>query len=66
MEEQRSKELVKCVRDMKRHMAGKAFRGAWASELTEPNVRSVRDPAQTMQSHFAELAGVNLRLPTEN
>jgi len=53
--------LVKGVREMKRHMAGKAVRGVNATERVEPDVRAIRESAQISQSQFATLIGVNLR-----
>lgn len=53
--------LVKGVREMKRHMAGKSVRGARITELSEPDVRAIREAAQISQSQFARLIGVNLR-----
>lgn len=53
--------LVKGVREMKRHMAGKSVRGARITELADPDVRAIREAAQISQSQFAKLIGVNLR-----
>jgi len=61
MDKQHFDQLVKGVREMKRHMAGKAVRGARASQLEEPDVRAIREAAKVSQSQFAELIGVNLR-----
>lgn len=46
---------------MKRHMAGKRVRGAKTTELSEPDVRNIREAAKISQSQFAKLIGVNLR-----
>ncbi len=54
-------QLVKGVREMKRHMAGKTVRGARVTELTQPDVRAIREAAKISQSQFAKLIGVNLR-----
>ena len=54
-------QLVKAVRQMNRHMAGKVVRGAKTTELVEPNVRAIREAANISQSQFAKLIGVNLR-----
>ena len=43
--------LVKGVREMKRHVAGKPVRGTRVTELAEPD----------SQAQFAKLIGVNLR-----
>jgi putative transcriptional regulator len=53
--------LVKGVREMKRHMAGKPVRGARATALAEPDVRAIREAAKISQAQFARLIGVNLR-----
>ena len=53
--------LVKGVREMKRHMAGKSVRGSRTTELPSPDVRTIREAAQVSQSQFAKLIGVNLR-----
>ena len=54
-------QLVKGVREMKRHMAGKNVRGVRTTELPAPDVRTIREAAQISQSQFAKLLGVNLR-----
>jgi len=46
---------------MKRHMAGKRVRGAKTTELSAPDVRTIREAAKISQSQFAKLIGVNLR-----
>jgi putative transcriptional regulator len=61
MDKQHFDQLVKGVREMKRHMAGKAVRGARATQMDEPDVRAIREAAKISQSQFAELIGVNLR-----
>jgi putative transcriptional regulator len=61
MDKQHFDQLVKAVRQMKRHMAGKAVRGARMTELIEPDVRAIREAARISQSQFARLIGVNLR-----
>ena len=54
---------------MKRHMAGKAVRGAVVTNVGAPDdalnaeVKTIRETALTSQSQFAELIGVNLRTP---
>ena len=42
-------------------MAGKKVPGLVVTELTEPDVRAIREAAQISQSQFAKLIGVNLR-----
>jgi putative transcriptional regulator len=61
MDKQHFDQLIKGVREMKRHLAGKPVRGAKVTELLEPDVRSIREAAQITQSQFARLIGVNLR-----
>ena len=39
-------QLVKAVRQMNRHMAGKVVRGARTTELAEPDVRAIREAAK--------------------
>lgn len=59
--DKRFDQLVKGVREMKRHMAGKSVRGARTTELPAPDVRTIREAAKISQSQFAKLIGVNLR-----
>ena len=61
MDKQHFDQLVKGVREMKRHMAGKSVRGTRITELSDPDVRAIREAAQISQSQFAKLIGVNLR-----
>jgi putative transcriptional regulator len=61
MDKQHFDRLVKGVREMKRHMAGKSVRGARTTKLSEPDVRAIREAAKISQSQFARLIGVNLR-----
>ena len=61
MDKQHFAQLVKGVREMKRHMAGKTVRGARITELAEPDVRAIREAARISQSQFARLIGVNIR-----
>ena len=61
MDKQHFDQLVKGVREMKRHIAGKSVRGAKTSELPAPDVRTIREAANIGQSQFAKLIGVNLR-----
>lgn len=53
-------QLIKGVREMKRHIAGKSVRGV-RTELAEPDVRAVREATKISQAQFARLIGVNLR-----
>jgi putative transcriptional regulator len=61
MDKQHFEQLVKGVREMKRHMAGKSVRGARSTQLDEPDIRAIREAANISQSQFARLIGVNLR-----
>jgi len=61
MDKQHFDQLVKGVREMKRHMAGKRVRGVRTTGLSTPDVRTIREAAQISQSQFAKLIGVNLR-----
>lgn len=61
MDKQHFDQLVKGVREMKRHIAGKRVRGVAVTILDTPSVRSIREAAQISQSQFAKLIGVNLR-----
>jgi len=61
MDKQHFDQLVKGVREMKRHMEGKRVRGAKTTELFAPDVRAIREAARISQSQFAKLIGVNLR-----
>lgn len=54
-------QLVAGVKEMKRHIAGKAVRGSRVSEAAEPDVRAIREAASISQAQFAKLIGVNLR-----
>ena len=61
MDKQHFRQLIKGVREMKRHAAGKKVRGALTTGLVAPDVRMIREAAQVSQSQFAKLIGVNLR-----
>ena len=61
MDKQHFDQLVKGVREMKRHMAGKRVRGSKTTNLSAPDVRTIREAAKISQSQFAKLIGVNLR-----
>ena len=61
MDKQHFDQLVKGVREMKRHMAGKSVRGVRTIELPAPDVRTIREAAKISQSQFAKLIGVNPR-----
>lgn len=61
MDKEHFDQLIKGVREMKRHMAGKTVRGIRITELPEPDVSAIREAAKLSQSQFARLIGVNLR-----
>ncbi len=61
MDKQHFDRLVKGVREMKRHMVGKSVRGARTTQLSEPDVRAIREAARISQPQFAKLIGVNVR-----
>lgn len=61
MDKQHFDRLIKGVKEIKRHMSGKPVRGARMTDLTEPDVRAIREAAQISQSQFAKLMGVNVR-----
>ena len=55
MDKQHFDQLVKGVREMKRHMAGKTVRGVRTTEIPAPDVRAIREAAQISQSPFAKI-----------
>ena len=65
MDKRHFDQLVKGVREMKRHIegvrAGKSVRSVRTTELPVPDVRTIRAAAKISQSQFAKLIGVNLR-----
>ncbi|MBI2798791.1 MAG: helix-turn-helix domain-containing protein [Gammaproteobacteria bacterium] len=61
MDKRHFEQLIKGVREMKRHRAGNVVHGARTTELIEPDIRAVREAAKISQSQFAKLIGVNLR-----
>jgi putative transcriptional regulator len=61
MDKRHFNQLVKGIREMKQHMAGKPVRGARTTSVDEPDVRAIRKAADISQSQFARLIGVNLR-----
>ncbi|MBK6974462.1 MAG: helix-turn-helix domain-containing protein [Sterolibacteriaceae bacterium] len=61
MDKEHFEQLIKGVREMKRHMAGKPVQGARITELAEPDVRAIRESAKISQSQFARLIGVSVR-----
>lgn len=61
MDKQHFEQLIKGVREMKHHIAGKVVRGARSTDLTEPDIRAIREAAKISQTQFAKLIGVNVR-----
>ena len=61
MDKQHFEQLIKGVREMKRHVAGKAIRGVRVTEIAEPDIRGIREAAKISQTQFAKLIGVNVR-----
>jgi putative transcriptional regulator len=61
MDKQHFDQLVRGVRETKRHMAGKSVAGVRVTRLSEPDVRAIREAAKISQAQFAKLIGVNLR-----
>ena len=61
MDKQHFEHLIKGVREMKYHIAGKVIRGARSTELIEPDIRAIREAAKISQTQFAKLIGVNVR-----
>ncbi len=61
MDKQHFNQLVRGVRQLKRHMAGKTVAAVRTHRLDEPDVRSIREAAKISQAQFAKLIGVNLR-----
>lgn len=53
--------LVKGVKEMRRHMAGKRVRGARTTRVVVADVQAIRKSAHLSQARFAKLIGVNLR-----
>lgn len=61
MDKQHFDQLVKGVREMRRHIAGKTVKGARMTQLAEPDIRAIREAARISQSQFAKLISVNVR-----
>src|SRR6185436_15077728 len=53
--------LVKSIKEMKRHMAGKRVRGVRTTRVVVADVQAIRKSANVSQAQFAKLIGVNLR-----
>jgi putative transcriptional regulator len=61
MDKANFEQLVKGIKDMKRHIAGKRVRGARIQRVESTDVQAIRKAANLSQSRFAKLIGVNLR-----
>ena len=61
MNEKQFAELQSAVRMMGKHMRGQKVEGMRETELSEPDVKSIREGAKVSQSEFAQLIGINLR-----
>ena len=61
MDKEHFDQLIKGVREMKRHLGGKRVAGVRMTETAEPDVGAIREAARLSQSQFARLIGVNLR-----
>jgi hypothetical protein len=70
MDKRHFDQLVKGVREMKRHMAGRSVRGARTMELAEPDIRAIREAAKIspvsvcqadwrQRAHVAELGAAS-------
>jgi putative transcriptional regulator len=53
--------LLKSVKEMRRHMAGKRVRGVRTTRVVVADVQAIRKSANISQAQFAKLIGVNLR-----
>ena len=53
--------LVKSIKEMRRHMAGKRVRGVRITRVVVADVQAIRKSANVSQARFAKLIGVNLR-----
>jgi putative transcriptional regulator len=53
--------LVKGVKEMRRHMAGKRVPGVRVTRVVVADVQAIRKSANISQAKFAKLIGVNLR-----
>jgi putative transcriptional regulator len=61
MDKQHFDQLVKGVREMKRHVIGKVVRGTRTTVVTQPDIRAIREAAKISQLQFAKLIGVSVR-----
>lgn len=61
MDKENFEQLVKSIKDMKRHIAGKRVRGIRVTRIETTDVLAIRKSANLSQPRFAKLIGVNLR-----
>jgi putative transcriptional regulator len=61
MDKENFEQLVKSIKDMKRHIAGKRVRGIRVTRIETTDVLAIRKAANLSQPRFAKLIGVNLR-----
>ena len=61
MDKANFEQLVKGIKDMKRHLAGKRVRGVRTTCIETTDVLAIRRAANLSQPRFAKLIGVNLR-----
>lgn len=61
MDKENFEQLVKSIKDMKRHLAGKRVRGIRVTRIETTDVLAIRKAANLSQPRFAKLIGVNVR-----
>ena len=61
MDKANFEQLVKGIKQMKRHLAGKRVRGIRTTRVDATDVQAIRKAANLSQPRFAKLIGVNLR-----
>ena len=61
MDKENFEQLVKSIKDMKRHLAGKRVRGIRVTRIATTDVLAIRKAANLSQPRFAKLIGVNVR-----
>ena len=55
MDKQHFDQLVKGVREMKRHVADKVVRGAKSTEISTPSVCSIRESGSFYCAHIVQI-----------
>jgi putative transcriptional regulator len=61
MDKANFEQLVKGIKQMKRHLAGKRVRGIRTTRVDATDIQAIRKAANLSQPRFAKLIGVNLR-----